>query len=144
MVEPDQIDLLQLPQHAGAPPREPGPLHPLPVVDRVAPVLPVGGEVVRGHARDDGRLAVGVEQELVRVGPHVGRVEGHEDRRVADHLDAAIVGEPLQCAPLPLEEELPELVQPNLARELLFNFGLYDRVPPQEILRPLDDARPAQ
>ena len=59
-----------------------------PVVERVAPELAGGAEVVGRHAGDGQRPAVVVELEQLLVGPDVGAVEGDEDRHVADDLHA--------------------------------------------------------
>ena len=63
-----------------------------PSVERVAPELAGGAEVVGRHAGDDGRRAALVELEQLRVGPDVGAVVGDEDRDVADDADLARVG----------------------------------------------------
>jgi hypothetical protein len=58
-----------------------------------------------------------VEEEQVRVRPHVGRVGGDEDRGVAEDQHPALGGEMLERGPLPVEEELTELVHPGLVRQ---------------------------
>ena len=74
----------------GDPPASSRRFHAVPVVQRVAPQLPGGGEVVGRHARDDRRLRRRRREELLRVGPHLDAVVGHEDRHVADDGDAAL------------------------------------------------------
>src|SRR5690606_39728616 len=72
-----------------------------PIVERVAPKLPVGGAAVRRHASDEARVSgLFVEQEEFGICPDVGTVAGNEDRCVADELDAGRGGFPANLAPL--------------------------------------------
>src|SRR5690606_1539305 len=71
----------------------------LPVVDRVAPALAGGTEVVRRDAAHPGAAAVGLEREELAMRPDVGAVAGDEDRRIADHPDAAAPGVGMQPGP---------------------------------------------
>src|SRR5262249_29172778 len=73
----------------GRPPGVAGPAVCRPVVQRVAPQLPGGGEVVRRHPCDKPRPPPLVEQEQLGVRPDVGRVAGHEDGHVADETQPA-------------------------------------------------------
>ena len=54
----------------------------VPVVQGVAPALAGLGKIVRWHARHHPGVTVIVEQEVLRVGPHLGTVVGDEDRRI--------------------------------------------------------------
>lgn len=84
-----------------------------PGVERVAPELPVAAEVIGRDAGDGARAARGVEVEEFLVRPDVGAVRRHEDRHVADDVDAARIGVGLQR--LPLAEEAPLAEAPEAA-----------------------------
>ncbi len=100
------------------PPAVTGGRQALPVVEGVAPQLPGGAEVVRGHAGHHLRLPCGGEAEQLLVGPHVRAVVGHEDRDVADQADSLLRGQALERAPLAEEEELLELLGADLLHQL--------------------------
>jgi glycosyltransferase involved in cell wall biosynthesis len=91
LVNPGDVDDLQCRSHALDQHFESVCFHALPVVERITPKLARTAEVVGRHAGDDERAAVLVQLELIRIGPDVRRVLGHEDRQVADDLDAALV-----------------------------------------------------
>ena len=104
-------------------------LHGRPVVQRVAPALAGAGEDVRRHAGHGGGAAVAVEQEQVRVGPHVRRVARDVDRQVADQFHAPGVGVLPQRRQLAEEQELREAVpaerrRPDSRRALARAAGL--------------------
>ena len=100
------------------PPRVAGAGERVPAVERVAPELAGGAEVVGRHAGLERRPAVGGEVEELGVGPDVGAVVGHEDRDVAHDADAALAGLPAHVRPLLEEEPLLELDLAHLAGEL--------------------------
>ena len=110
VVEAHDVDLREDAAHAAHPPRVPVAGHALPVVERVAPELAGGAEVVGRHAGHCRGAAVAVELEEVLVGPHVGAVERHVDGRVADDGDAAPSALGAEGVPLVEEEELGEAV----------------------------------
>jgi hypothetical protein len=80
-----------------------------PAVERIAPALSGGTEVVRRYAGHDAGTTVGIEIEQRGIRPHVGAVRGDEDRQVADDVDAAGVGVVLQRRPLLVKAPLAEL-----------------------------------
>src|SRR5690606_31318030 len=86
----------------------------LPVVDRVAPALAGRTEVVRRDAGHPGAAAVGLEREEFAMRPDVGAVAGDEDRRIADHPDAATLGMGVQGRPLPPGDPLAELPEADV------------------------------
>src|SRR6202011_581432 len=61
------------------PPAEPRPLDLRPVIERIAPALAGGAEVVWRDAGDDRGLPLAVEAEEIGMGPHVGAVVCDED-----------------------------------------------------------------
>ena len=115
MVEPHRVEARERLLEATAPPRVPVALHARPSIERVAPALAGGAEVVGGHACDGVRHAVGIEIEQLAVLPHVGAVVGHEDGEVADEPDAARVHVASKGGPLPIEQPL----QPRLEADLV-------------------------
>ena len=121
VIEADGVEQRQRRPEAGDPPGEPGGAHLRPAVERVAPALAGGAEVVGRHAGHQRRLAGVVEIELMAVQPDVGAVVRQEDRQVADEADPARVG--VLAQRLPVAEEAPlhesgevDLVGQRLAR----------------------------
>ena len=110
MVDPRHVDELERPPEALDPPVVSGGAVDGPLVQRVAPELAGRREVIRRHARHELRPALLVQLEQVGVRPDVGRITGHEDRRVAEQLDAEPPGVLAEVVPLAEKEELPELL----------------------------------
>ena len=88
--------------------RKPLLLHRVPVVERIAPELTVGVEVVGRHAGNRERLAARVEREQIALPPNVDAVAIDVERQVAEEIDAALVRVTLQRGPLQLEQILLE------------------------------------
>src|SRR6476660_7397387 len=55
----------------------------LPVIDRIAPELPLRTESIGRDAGDDGCALLAVEQEKFRMRPHVTGIGGDEKRKIA-------------------------------------------------------------
>src|SRR5262249_15539060 len=91
VVEAQDIDELQRLAHALDPPGEALVAVPCPRVERVAPELTGRAEGVRRYAGDDQRPSRRIELPEMWPRPHVGRVEGDEDRQIADDADAGAV-----------------------------------------------------
>ena len=105
MVDADDVVQLAGAVDAADPPAEAVLPHAVPVVQRVAPQLSVGAEIVwryAGHGLGDQRL---VQLEELRLRPHVGGIHGHIDGQVADDADALRVDIVPQPVPL-LEEQI--------------------------------------
>src|SRR5437870_9431053 len=64
-------------------------------------------------------ISVGIELELIGMGPDIRRIMCHEDRNVADNTDAAAVAVRFQIEPLFEEEKLIELLRFDLVMKLL-------------------------
>ena len=109
VVDPHEVEELEDPPEPGDPPRVALAPRRGPVVHRVAPELPVGGERVRRDARHEAGL------EQLGVGAFVGGVGRDVDRDVADQTHAAVGGIPAQRRPFAVEAHL--VVQGRLARE---------------------------
>ncbi len=90
--------------------------HAVPAVERVAPALAGGAEVVGRHAGDVARPAALVEVEQLLMRPHVGAVVRDVDRQVAEQADTAPRGGAAQLPPLGEEEELHEAVVARLGQ----------------------------
>ena len=93
--------------------------HTVPVIERVAPELTVGGEVIGRDARDLRRAALIVELEVLALRPHVGAVERDIDRHVADDPDALLADIRAQRVPLAEEQILRENAEADILREKL-------------------------
>src|SRR5688500_14426117 len=96
----------------------------VPGVERVAPELAGGGEIVGRDAGDVGGAELFIELKQFWMRPGVGGIGGDKDGHVADKADAAAVGIGAQLLPLMEEEELAEFVHIDLAREVVS--GLFD------------------
>ena len=83
----------------------------VPVIDRVTPELPWAAEIVRRDTGDKPRSVLFVQQEQLRVGPHVARIGRDKKRQVADQAHTLGAGIFLQALPLTEQQELRE---PNL------------------------------
>ena len=137
VIQPDEIDLRELPTQPGHPPGVAGAFHRGPVVQRVAPVLAVLAEVVWRHARNDCRLAAFVQQKLFGVGPHVGTVEGHKDRCIANEQHVLRFCKRLERLPLAVEQELPELDDQHFLVDLLLDSRDGYRLTLADVRRPV-------
>ena len=85
------------------------------LVERVAPALAGGREVVRWDAGDARGQALLVELEDFGVGPDVGAIVADEDGNVAEDADFAVGAVAAKGAPLLGEEELDDLLDGELA-----------------------------
>ena len=108
MIDAHEIETRELRAHARQPPAEAAALHRVPVVQRVAPELTLGVEVVRRHAGDREGLAARVEREQPPVPPDLDAVAIDVERQVAEQVDAALVRIALERGPLQLEQVLLE------------------------------------
>src|SRR5208282_1206999 len=76
----------QSPQAVNAPTIA-GPPKGFPIINRVSPALSLRTEIVGRHACDEARSAPFIEQEKLRVGPHVARIGRNEKRQVPNQPD---------------------------------------------------------
>ena len=100
----------------------------IPAVERVAPALPIDREVVRRHAGHDGRQAGVVEPKELGRSPDVGTVVGDENRCVTDDGDTASIGVGTYGTPLPIKDELQELLVADVVGQSGTRFGQCGRV----------------
>ena len=87
VVDADFVEELQLMQQSVMPPHKAVRLLFFPVVQRIAPQLPVGGEVIGRHAGDLFRAHIFVEPEYFGVRPDVRAVVRDVDGDIADKRD---------------------------------------------------------
>jgi len=78
----------------------------VPAVDRIAPKLAGGAEVIRWDPGHYHRLQGFIQLENVRVGPHIRTLVIHIDREIAYDLNLPLVAVGLESRPLPEEEIL--------------------------------------
>ena len=107
VVDPRDVEQLERAPQALGPPAVAAPLQRRPVVQRVAPQLPLVGVGVGRRARDR------VVAEQLRVRAVVGRAGRDVDRHVADQPHPALLGVRAQRRPLAVE---PHLVGDRAAR----------------------------
>src|SRR5208337_576799 len=117
MVEPHQVEEGERSAETLNPPPESVGLQHIPAIDRIAPKLPGGAEVVGRHAGHHGRMASIVEVEEFRVGPDVCAVVRHVDGNVAHQADVALPAIGLEVSPLAEKLELPVLDDVQLGRK---------------------------
>ena len=110
VIEPHEIDDFEGGANAFNPPGVAALLMEFPAIDRIAPQLAGRREVIGRDSGNHRRMPALVELEQVAVGPNIGAVVGHEDRDVADNLDAALVRVGAHRRPLMEEQELAELL----------------------------------
>ena len=141
MIQADRVNVPQHGAHSVDPPEMVPRAQRVPVVDRIAPQLPLCAEVVRRHAGDDLRAVLRIEQEQLRVGPHVARLGRDEEREIAEqaHAGPACVSVQTLCLAEPQELREPDAL--DLACEIAprgFERGGHA---PDERFRPLQVAR---
>src|SRR6266404_5503731 len=90
---------------------------------------------------DHARPALVVEQEELRIGPHVARVRGDEKGQIADQTHASSAGVFLQARALAEQEELAEADLVDSSREIPACPIERGRVPPDELRRPIEIRR---
>ena len=108
VIDAHQIEQDQLASQAVQPPAVTSLGQGGPVVERIAPALAGGGEVVGGYAGDGGGAAGLVQKEQFPVRPDVGAVVGDEDGQVTEQAHVTPVGLVTQGQPLALEQVLLE------------------------------------
>ena len=104
MIDPDDVKELAAFADAADPPVIPFRGMAVPVVERIAPQLPVRRKAVRRHAGDQTDPSALVEHKEVAMRPEVGAVMRDVDRDVADDPDALRSG--IRSQRLPLLQEL--------------------------------------
>ena len=114
MVYPDDVVELLRALDAAYPPAVAVGLHVRPVVDGVAPELPVLAEVVGRHAGNAGGYVFLVQQKALRVCPDVRGVERDVDGQVAYYLYPQRVDVLAQLIPLLIEHVLYPGEEPHV------------------------------
>ena len=117
MVQPQGIHPGGGALHPADPPAETVRLHGAPVVERIAPELAVGGEVVRRHPCHLGGSPCPVQQKLFPLAPDVGAVQGDVDGQITDQLHAPGVHIRLERRPLGVEPVLHGGVEGHVLRQ---------------------------
>ncbi len=100
VVDPDQVDPLQQASETLDPPAEAVSGDHLPVVERIAPELAGGAEIVGRDAGHEARRPVRLELEERPMRPDIHAIVGDEDRDVADQADAPLAGQRCGCLPI--------------------------------------------
>ena len=145
MVDADDIIQLLRAVDAAYPPAVAVGLHCVPIVQGVAPELPLVGEII---GRDAGHLdgdVILIELEEARLAPDIRRVERDIDRHIADELHALLVRVIAQRVPLAEEHALHEHLEVYLVGKL--GAVLLDRLRlmlADVLLRPLGPADHAE
>ena len=145
VVDADGVIAAGVAADAPDPPAEAVRAHPIPVVEGIAPELPVLREVVRRHAGDLHGIALLIQPEELPLAPDVGGVQGNVEGQVPDDLDAPLPGVGLQRRPLPVKEVLDIEVEVHILGEgLPPGCRRLRRVVPEGLVRPVQPAFPAE
>ena len=94
----------------------------VPAIERVAPALPRGAEVIGRDAGNDARATVGAQIEQRLMHPDIGAMCGNKNGHVADDANAAFIGILLDRAPLAVETPLAEFPEIAFAGQHLRGF----------------------
>ena len=114
VVDAQQVVDAQCVAHPAHPPRVASLFVVGPVVQRVAPQLTVGREVIRRAARHTGKAAVGIQLKQRAAHPCIHRVGRDIDGDVAQNLHVLFVGVGLHRLPLGRKLVLHELPEADL------------------------------
>ena len=123
VVEADSVEAAQVAAQPLYPPVVSGLAQARPVVQGITPTLTIFAEVVGRHPRHTAPLPQLVEQEETLVLPDVGAVVRHEHGNVAEQQHAQVARVPAQALPLPIEQQLHELVISDFDGQLLTRRG---------------------
>jgi len=107
-----------------------------PAVDWVPPELPCRAKVIGRDAGHYGRQAFFVQLEEFGVSPHVSRIVGYVDWDIADDAYAFFGSVPSQGLPLPVKDELGELVEEGFFGQFSANGFQSFRVPQGQLWLP--------
>src|SRR5580765_7344958 len=83
MIDANSVQVIQSRCHAVNPPAIARLLMRLPIVKGITPKLALGAEIIRRHASHESRIQLVVNQEQLRVGPHVRRIRRYKNGQVA-------------------------------------------------------------
>ena len=117
MIQPNHVHMRQQRAQTVYAPPVSSPPRSVPVVNRVTPELSQGAEVIGRHASDKTWPVLVVEQEELRVGPHVTRIGGNEGWQVANQAHPLGTGVFSETLPLAAQEELRNAGLLDLVRE---------------------------
>ena len=108
MVDSNVVEQGQIPGEPSDPPLIAGFAVSVPTVDRVAPELAVGAEVIRWNAGHRQGAAGFVQLKKTRVSPHIRAVERHIDGQIPENADPLFPAVGSQPDPLPVKEILDD------------------------------------
>ena len=123
VVQADGIDVREQRTDPIDPPSISGPPMRFPIIHGVTPELSVGAERVGGNAGDEPRPTLIVEQEELRIRPHVAGIGGHEERQIADQAHPFRMRVRLQAFALSEQQKLREADLIDLSRQLAPGIG---------------------
>ena len=92
MIQTEHVHVRQQSAHAVDVPAVAGAAQSRPVIDGIAPELPLSAEVVGRYPGDEAGPVLLVQEEQVGIGPHVARVGRHEEGQVTDQPHALGAG----------------------------------------------------
>src|SRR5439155_9084658 len=115
--------------------------HPIPIEERIAPVLSCLAEIIGRDTGDNCGSSIGIELELLGIGPDVGRIVCDKNRNITDNLDAAPVAVGLQIEPLFEKKKLIEPLRFDLIVKLVASTSQGRRSAPYQRPFPLMPGR---
>ena len=141
VVQADGVDVCQQRPDPVDPPSEPGPPMRLPVIHGIAPELSVGAERVGRDGGHEARPPLIVEQEELRVRPHIAGIGGHEERQIAEQAHPFRMRVCPQALGLSDQQKLREADSIDVSRQLAPCRGerggdsLHERRRPGQVMR---------
>ena len=114
VIQSDDVHELESSPYPGNPPGVPGLAQDFPAVQRAAPSLSGGAEVIGWNSSHNQGVATSIELEQVRPRPHIGAVMGDEYRQIPYDGNLALLCCPAYFRPLLKETELEILLESDL------------------------------
>src|SRR5258708_37357424 len=120
-----------------------GPPKRLPVIDRIAPQLPLCAEIVGRNTGNKLRPVMFVQQKQFWVGPHVARVRRNEKGEVTDEVHAPGASMFPKAFALAGKQELGEAKLVDRFRQIMPRSGQGRRFTADPFYRPFQGGNPA-
>src|SRR4029077_6802223 len=138
MIKAHEVHVSQQRSQAVYAPAVTGPLKRLPIIDGVAPELPLRAEMVGRNAGHESRTMAFIQQKQFGVGSNVTRVRRNEKGEVTDQADAGGAGIFPQAFALAEQQELRESNLLDQFRQVAPRSGQRRRFTADKFRRPIE------
>jgi hypothetical protein len=136
VVQAHNVHIMQRRAHTIDAPAVVGSANNSPVIDRIAPELPCGAEIVWRDTRDKAWPVLLDQQEQLRIGQHIARIAGDEKGQITDQAQAFAAGIIFDAFRLAEQQELRKADLVDLARQLLAGARQSRGITPDQLGRP--------